>query len=193
MATRNILVLGEENGFHITVTNAGFDEGFNVTIWRRNHGTAGFGAIREQEKAERIARFLYDELQPEYEAERKRHKKLAERHNAEMAKRPKPRPVKVLKNAPKIDVLICPECNALIPLDEVSDERVYECGECGTSGTGEDARRCDQCNKFTAKVSDTSCPECDAAMDDAEKTQAQRATDGTLIQVAALAAVEEEK
>lgn len=64
---------------------------------------------------------------------------------------------------------------------EVSDDRVYECGECGTKGAGSDARQCEQCHKFAGKISDTSCPECEAPMDDAETVQAQRATNGELV------------
>lgn len=183
---RYVLTLGDENGFHVTVELAAFSEdGFSITIWRRNSGSGGLGVIREQEKAERIARYLYENLLPEYEAERIRLQESIGRHSAEMAKRPKPKPLKIPKNAPKIDVLECPECYALILPDEVSDERVYECGECGTTGAGSDARQCDQCHKFTAKISDTSCPECDGPMDDAETVQAQRATNKTLVKVEA--------
>jgi hypothetical protein len=147
-------------------------EGFEVTIWRRGSGTGGFPPIREQDKAVRLAEFLYNELLPEYEADNQRMKEIIRRMDAEMAKRPKPKPPKVKKNAPVIKVLICPECSELIAPEDVSDARVYECGECGTKGTGDDGRRCDQCHKFTAKISDTSCPECSGPMDDAEETEA---------------------
>ncbi|MEK6281849.1 MAG: hypothetical protein AABN95_15965 [Acidobacteriota bacterium] len=176
-------IYGDEEGFHLTVRPSFGGDGFELTVWRRNHGTAGF-TVFGREKAERLAAFLYEELLPEYNHQERQQKIEVQKIMNELAARPKPKPVRVAKNAPKIDVLICPECSELIPLEDVSDERVYECGECGTSGAGDDARRCDQCNKFTAKVSETSCPECGGAMDDAEKAQAQRATDKTtLVQV----------
>lgn len=173
---------GDVEGFHVTVRPAFGGDGYELTIWRRNHGSAGF-SIANREKAERIALSLYEELLPEHVEQERLQKIATQKLMDELAKRPKPKPLKIPKNAPKIDVLECPECNDLIPPDEVSDERVYECNECGTSGAGDDARRCDQCNKFTAKVSDTSCPECSAAMDDAETVQAQRATNKTLVKV----------
>lgn len=148
---------GTDDGFRVTVEPAAFgDRGFSITIWNRNNGMSGMGVIREQSKAERIAKFLYDELLPEFKAEQIRLRESIARHDAEMAAKPKPKPPKIQKNAPVIDVLVCSECGELIPPDEISDERVYECGECGASGAGEDARRCDQCNKFTAKVADSS-------------------------------------
>lgn len=180
--TRERLCLGPEDGYHITVDRE-FGEGFGVTIWRANHGMSGLGVIREEEKANAIAQYLYENLAPEYEAERLRQQESFAKYMAEEAKKPKPKPPRVPKNAPKIIALECPECNALIRFEDVSDERVYECNNCGTSGAGEDAQRCEQCNKFAAKVSDTSCPECGAAMDDAKTAQAQKATNGELIKI----------
>lgn len=181
--SRRIKLLGDEEGFHITVDRDFNSEGFSIAIWKRNHGTAGFN-IQEESKAVAMAEYLYENLLPEYEAQELRHKEWMKKFDEEQAKKPKPKPPHIPKNAPKIDVLICPQCDALIPPDEVSDERVYECSTCSTTGTGEDGRRCEQCNKFTAKISDTSCPECDGPMDDAEKTQAQRATNKELVRVA---------
>lgn len=179
----SLLTLGNESDFHITADREFGGEGFGVTIWRGNHGTAVLGVIREESKAKAIATYLYEQLEPEYQAERTRQAKHIAKWESEQAKKPKPKPPKILKNAPKVRVLVCLECEALIPPDEVSDERVYECNTCGTTGTGEDGRRCEQCNKFTAKMSDTSCPECGAAMDDAEAAEAQQATNGELIKV----------
>lgn len=175
---------GDEEGFHLTVCPA-FGDGdlYEITIWRRNHGIGGFPEIADRAKAERVAGFLYEELLPEYNKQVRRQEESMEKFDAEMAKRPKPNPLKVSKNAPKVKVLLCPECQELVLPENVSDERVYECNACGTTETGDDGRRCEQCNKFAAKISDTSCPECGAAMDDAEKVEAQRATIGTLVQV----------
>jgi predicted RNA-binding Zn-ribbon protein involved in translation (DUF1610 family) len=174
-------VYGNEEGFHVTVRPAFGSYGYEVTVWNRNSGSGGLPAFTDRDKAERVAAFLYEQLLPEYEEQQRYQKESIEKFMAEQAKKPKP--LKIPKNAPRVKVLECPECNKLIPPDDVSDERVYECNNCGTTGTGEDGRRCDQCHKFTAKVSDTSCPECGAAMDDAEEVEAQRATNGTLVKV----------
>ena len=175
---------GEEGTFHIDVEPEFASEGkFVITIWPSGHGVSLVPVVRSAKTATSLAQHLYEVLLPEFLAEKERMKEWMRKFDEEQAARPKPKPVKVAKNAPKIDVLVCPECSELILPDDVSDERVYECGECGTSGAGEEARRCDQCNKFTAKVSETSCPECGAAMDDAEKTQAQQATNKELVRV----------
>jgi hypothetical protein len=176
----DIATFGNSEGFHITVREAFGSEGFEITIWMRNSGGGGLPVIRTQEKAVRIAEFLYDSLLPEFEAQWQRQQADIKLMMEEMAKRPKPKPVKIPKNAPIINVLECPSCNDLILPEDVGDERVYECNNCGTTGTGDDGRRCEQCNKFAAKISDTSCPECDGPMDDAETVEAQRATNGSL-------------
>lgn len=177
-----IVLHGSEDGFHVTVERAAFnDDGFSIVLWNRNSGMGGFPVIRDQAKAERIAKFLYDELLPEHEAQHQRQMESIARYMEEDAKRPKPKPPRVPKNAPILDVLECPECQALMPPDDVGEERVYECGECGQKGVGDDGRRCDQCNKFCAKISDTSCPECDGPMDEAETVKAKRATNKELI------------
>lgn len=180
MAKWDRFTVGDEAAFHVTVRASGFDDGCSITIWRGNHGTGCF-SVEDESKAIKIAKYLYKQFLPEYNTERKRQQESSARIMAELAARPKPKPVKVSKNAPKIDVLICSECGALVPPDEISDERVYECGECGIKGAGSDARQCDQCHKFCAKVSDTSCPDCEAPMDDAEAGQAQRATNNKLV------------
>ncbi len=176
-----VATFGDENDWHITAGRVFGEDGFEVTIWRGNHGTSGLGVIRDEGKAREIAEYLYNRLLPEYEAERARQKEKYKEFTAELLARPKPKPPRVKKNAPKVDVFECPECQELIAPEDVRDDRVYECGECGTKSTGDDGRRCGQCNKFAAKISDTSCPECDGPMDDAETVQAQQATDGTWV------------
>jgi hypothetical protein len=182
---RYIVRHGDENGFSVTVEQEFSGTGFQVTVWRRNHGMGGFPVIRQESKARSVAGYLYETLLDEYEAEQARQKEEYKKFKAEVAARPKPKPIKIPKNAPKVDVLECPECDALIPSDEVSGERVYECGECGTKGAGSDARQCEQCHKFCAKISDTSCPECDGPMDGAETVQAQKATNDEWVKVEA--------
>lgn len=185
VSDRYIAFHGKEDGYHITVEpEYGRDGSFNVTIWQRNQGMSGLGTIHSKDKAIALAAYLYNQLLPEYEVERAYQEQEYAKFEAEIAKRPKPKPPKIPKNAPIVDVLECSECNALIPPDEVSDEHVYECNTCSTTGTGDDGRQCEQCHKFTAKLSDTSCPECGAAMDEAETVQAQKATNGEWIQVA---------
>lgn len=176
-------VYGDGGDFRVTVRRDHWEsDAYNITLWNRNHGTS-FPTIFDEQKANTVAAFLYETLLPHYEEAQRRQAESSEKMMAEIMSRPKPKPPRIPKNAPIITVLECPDCNALTPPDEVSDERVYECNTCGTTGTGDDGRRCDQCNKFTAKLSDTSCPECGAAMDDAEEVQAQRATNKTLVKV----------
>ncbi|HEY0174453.1 MAG TPA: hypothetical protein VGB98_25780 [Pyrinomonadaceae bacterium] len=185
-AASDEVVFGDKSGFHITVSSDPFGEaGYSIMMWKRNQGTAGFPLIRDYDKAIKIAAFLYENLAPEWEVQARAQEELSNRLMAELEARPKPKPPRVKKNAPRIPVLVCPDCDALVPEDEVSDERVYECQQCGTKGTGEEGRRCESCSKFASKISDTSCPECGGAMDDAEKAEAQRATDGTLVRCAA--------
>jgi hypothetical protein len=184
---RYIVQHGDEEGFHITVGREYSGSGFTVMVWHGNRGTSGLETIRDYSKARAMAEYLYENLLPEYEAEQKRRKERLAKFLAEMDARPKPKPPRIPKNAPILDVLECPDCNELILPDEVrgplDDGRVYECGECGTRATGPEGRQCEQCHKFTAKLSDTSCPKCEAPMDDQETVQAQRATNKKLVKV----------
>lgn len=180
MSREDEIIIGDVENFHITVRQCWTDkETYELTIWHRNQGVSGLPSIRDCAKAEAMAAYLYENLLPEYVAGRERQEESFRQFEAELAKRPKPKPVKVPKNAPILPAFLCSQCGELTL--EKNDEPVYECGQCGTTGTGEDGRRCDQCHKFTAKISETSCPQCEAAMDDAEDVHVRQATDGTLV------------
>lgn len=179
---RDTFNIGDESSFHITVhPSFGNSDCYDITIWPSNHGSTVQPEIRDRNKAIRIAQFLYDELLPEHVTKQERHRANIQKFEAEQAAKPKPKPARVLKNAPVFEVLICSECNE--PFEEGNiGEQVYECSNCGTKGVGDDARRCSDCNKFTAKISDVSCPECEneIEVDDCERKKAQRDTSGAI-------------
>lgn len=62
-------------------------------------------------------------------------------------------------DAPIVEAFECPDCGDLT--DELLEWEVavYECG-CGNTFRDEGTNRCDQCNKFAAKVDEMSCPGC---------------------------------
>jgi DNA-directed RNA polymerase subunit RPC12/RpoP len=62
------------------------------------------------------------------------------------------------ETAPKY---VCQECQAEHDKDELI--RLYECGECGTVFPYDEitGNRCEDCNKFAAKLTDCGCPECE--------------------------------
>lgn len=176
------MIIGKHENFRVEVRPSWDDpEQWSITFWNHNHGSGLPYSLTGEAKAFALGQHLYDQLFPEFVVAEKRQKESMRRFNAEMAARPKRKAPKIAKNAPILNVLICNDCYHLILPDDVSDERVYECSRCNQTTSGDDARRCEQCNIFTVKVSDTSCPECGAAMDDAEKGNAQRATNGELV------------
>jgi predicted RNA-binding Zn-ribbon protein involved in translation (DUF1610 family) len=67
-------------------------------------------------------------------------------------------------NPIQVEGFQCTECGAV--MEEENREPLYECSECGTvfnrnnSADGA-SHRCPDCNKFAAKLSDSSCPECE--------------------------------
>lgn len=180
--SREVIRIGTEGGFRVEVASDPWEaDQWSITFWRHNHGSGLPYSVTGKEKALALGEYLYETLLPEFGATERRQKLDSKRHLAELRSRPKPKPPKIPKKAPILDVVVCGECSRLILPDNVSDERVYECSRCNQVFTGDDARRCEQCNIFTAKISDTSCPECGAAMDDAERGHAQRATNGELV------------
>lgn len=66
-------------------------------------------------------------------------------------------------SAPVAGKLCCEVCGHVFDENEAGPP-IYECGTCGQPQVGEDedARRCQLCHKFCAKVADLSCPECEA-------------------------------
>lgn len=85
---------------------------------------------------------------------------------------PKP-PIVWPEQAEAEEALYCPDCDRYFDLD--SAIALYECSRCGQA-TAE--RRCEQCNIFTAKLSDEGCPECESA--ELEQAQAVRDVSGNL-------------
>lgn len=145
-------------------------------------GSATIQEIHGLDKALRVGLYLYDELAPEVllanerrdrqrveDNERRTAKDEAERPAREAAARER---AKALKAAPIEDATQCPECSHVGDAQDF-EERVYECSRCGQTLVGEDGRRCDQCNIFTAKVGDAACPNCGEAVEPVE-VQAKR-------------------
>jgi hypothetical protein len=157
------------------------------------HGPGSFTIqnIRDLDKALRVGLYLRDELEPEVVAEnarreqwrrdddeRRRVKDEEERPAREAAARARE---KALAEAEPEDAAKCPECE-YVGDPEDFDEPLYECSTDGATARGyEDGRICDQCHKFRAKVSDTSCPECEAAVEPVT-VQAKR-IDNELVEV----------
>lgn len=63
----------------------------------------------------------------------------------------------------------CPDCGHTDDEEAFFEEKAYECSQCGQTGVGEEGKRCSSCNRFAAKVSDMSCPECQAAIDELDE------------------------
>jgi len=65
------------------------------------------------------------------------------------------------------DIYKCEACEALVSQDNPDIESLYECPNCGelftrsNSYTG-DGHQCPSCHKFSSKVTDLGCPECQA-------------------------------
>lgn len=56
-------------------------------------------------------------------------------------------------------------CDSCEKGSEEAGPALYECGGCGNvfnadAGGGPNGNRCEQCNKFAAKLANESCPEC---------------------------------
>lgn len=72
-----------------------------------------------------------------------------------------------------ITVYECTECSHIS--EALSDERWYECGNCGGDRSTE--RQCDQCHKFMARADvDQPCEECGGECTEVEKFQAANGT-----------------
>lgn len=179
--------IGDRDGLNVEVRPTfGIGDAYDVTIFRSGSGSSVQPNIADPDKAVALADHLYAVLLPEYEREVAR---LAQqiaadraRRNAEAPKREAERKahLRAAKAAPLVEAQECASCGHVAEPHEYDEPR-YECGTCGTGGRGEDARRCAQCHKFTAKVADHSCPECEEDASEAALVQARQMPDGSLV------------
>jgi hypothetical protein len=150
------------------------------------HGPGSFTVqnIRDLDKALRVGIYLYDELDPEVEAENERRdQQMREDHARWEAQREAERPAreaaarareKRLQSTPVEDAAKCPECGHVDDA-EAFEEVVYECSRCSSRKRGtDDGNRCDTDNIFMAKVGDLSCPECEEPIDELPTVPAKR-------------------
>lgn len=59
----------------------------------------------------------------------------------------------------------CRNCDEITLVDEADTITLYECGECGTVFSQENSytgynHQCPDCHKFSSKLTDEGCPEC---------------------------------
>lgn len=69
------------------------------------------------------------------------------------------------------EVLVC-QCGHAFPPEDAGG-RIFECSRCSSQEVVEEGERgrCSECNIFTAKVADISCPECEAEIEDEEPVE----------------------
>lgn len=142
-------------------------EEWQVVIRRGGSGNVIQPFFQSKTKAERVAAALYKILLPEFDREEAAQKLASQRHTEELARRPKPKPFKPTNKMPRIDAFKCSECEELFVSGE-EGEPVYECSRCGQIQVEE--RRCEQCHIFMARMADSSCPHCEAAIEDQPET-----------------------
>ena len=53
----------------------------------------------------------------------------------------------------------CGECGEI--REDSLGVPLYECGQCSTTFAGHEGNRCPDCNKFSSKVSDDTCADCE--------------------------------
>lgn len=172
-------LVGDRGRWYVSVdpSATSFDEPDIWDIHLHVAGASTIQAIRGLDKALRIALYLYDELLPEAQAERERSEERYQeserqrwaRHEAERPERERAarEREKLLAETEPEEAAKCPECGHVDHSDEF-DVPVYECSRCGSTGRGEEGRRCDQCHIFRFKVASKSCPVCEAPTDDEE-------------------------
>lgn len=66
----------------------------------------------------------------------------------------------------EVDIYRCPECDETFVKDECDTIVLYECNDCGTIFSRDNSadgasHRCPDCNKFSSKLTDEGCPECE--------------------------------
>lgn len=153
-------------------------ERYEITLWRgtsMRHGNGLGVTIADWDKAVAIGAYLFEQLADEHaeqerlseirwqetkarlEIERTEKKAREKEERAERRKKAKQETVKV-------EFAVCPECEHADSPDAFEQE-VRECSRCGGVYIGEDARRCPECNIFTARVGDLACPSCESPLD----------------------------
>jgi hypothetical protein len=171
-------VYGSHDGYVVVAPSASaFDE---PDIWDIHLHVCGAGTIQEitgLDVAQALALHLFETLMPMQKLARARSEQRHAEHEARRAVRDEEeRPAreqaareakKRLAAAPVEEAAKCPECGHVDESEEF-EERGYECGSDGSTGRGEEGRRCDQCNKFRARISDLSCPSCEAPLESTE-------------------------
>lgn len=172
-------------------------ECYMVSVIRGNSGSSIQPEIRDWRAACALADHLYAVLAPEQAAhEAANERRNREWHAEQQAKEPARREaaakaererLAAARTAPKVRAAVCPECDELAE-DEDYCEPTYECGTCGTTGRGEEGRRCEQCHKFTAKATHWSCPSCEVGLEETpELVAARKLPDGKLVAESELA------
>ncbi len=191
-----------EDGLHLEVRRS-FDsfedepQRFEIICYKRNSGMGMGVSIGSFERACEIAERWFEELLPEYREQQRlseirweKQKVRMERESSEHKEREKQeraeRRAKAKQATVKVERAICPECDHA---DERSafDIEVRECSRCGQTYVGEDARRCPECNIFTARVGDLACPACEQPLEAEPELVTGVEVDGVFVPDAELA------
>jgi hypothetical protein len=134
-------------------------------------------SIGDREKAQAFMEYALSVLAPEYEEEeRLRAIRYAESDRIRAERQEAERPAREAAAAERQRRLDagegipderaeCGECGHLDD-EDAFDVRLYECSTCGTTGRGDEGRRCDQCHKFCARIADRSCPSCEQEVEE---------------------------
>jgi hypothetical protein len=172
-------VYGSRDGYVVVApsSTAGRDE---PDVWDIQLHVCGAGTIQEitgLDVAKALALTLFETLMPMQKLARERSERRYQEFEAERrARQEEERPgrekaarelAKRLAKAPVEEAAKCPECSHVDEPDEFGVPG-YECSRCGSTGRGEDGRRCDQCHIFRARTTDLSCPSCEAPLDATE-------------------------
>lgn len=151
---------------------------YEITLWKGRHNRSGSTlgvSIGNWTKACAIGKYLYETLVAEHvEAERLSDARWAttsakmavereEREAREKVERAERR-AKAKAATVKVERAVCPECGH-DDMPDAFEQEVRECSRCGQTLIGDDARRCSDCNIFTARVGDIACPSCEQPLD----------------------------
>jgi hypothetical protein len=171
-------VYGSHDGYIVVAPSSSrFDE---PDVWDIQLHVCGAATIQEVtglDVAKALALHLFETLMPMHKLARERSDRRYQEFEARRKVRDEEeRPArekaaralkKRLASAPVEEAAKCPECAHVDEPDEFGVPG-YECSRCGSTGRGEDGRRCDQCHIFRARASDLSCPSCEAPLESTE-------------------------